>query len=63
MKYSRAKRYVDDADQFIQRIGTESSWSGQAYYVDCDGFDRVTSADWLHGALADLRQIQKRGNS
>ena len=63
MKYRRAKRYVDDAAQFIARIGTESSFSGQAYFVDCAGYDRVTSADWLHAALANLRQIQKRDNS
>ena len=63
IKYSRAKRYVDDASQFIARIGTESSWSGKSYFVDCDGYDRVSSADWLHEVLVNHRLSQDRDNS
>lgn len=54
LKYSRGKRYVDSADQFIDRLASESSWTGKKYTVNCDG--RVSeSGVWLHRALAELR--------
>jgi len=55
LKYNRGKRYVNSADQFIERLATESSWSGDAYTVTCAG-QTETSAEWLHRALADYRQ-------
>jgi len=55
MKYRRARRHVADAEQFIERIASGSSWSGDPYFVDCDGDARVTSADWLHATLTNYR--------
>lgn len=55
LKYDRGKRYVDSAEQFIDRLATESSWSGDPYTVTCSG-KTETSAQWLHRALADYRQ-------
>ena len=55
LKYSRGKRYVNSADQFIDRLATESSWSGDAYTITCAG-QTETSAEWLHRALAGYRQ-------
>jgi hypothetical protein len=55
LKYSRGKRYVGSAEQFIDRLATESSWSGDPYTVICDGKTQ-TSAQWLHLALAEYRQ-------
>jgi hypothetical protein len=56
MKYRRARRYVADAEQFIERIATGSSWSGEPYWVACSGEAQVTSANWLTGALDKRRQ-------
>jgi len=56
LKYSRGKRYVDSAEQFIERLATESSWSGDPYTVTCDGTTQ-TSAQWLHRALVEYRRM------
>jgi hypothetical protein len=55
LKYSRGKRYVDSAEQFIDRLATESSWSGDPYTVTCEGKTQP-SAQWLHRALTQYRQ-------
>jgi hypothetical protein len=55
LKYNRGKRYVDSAEQFIDRLATESSWSGDAYTVTCEGKTQP-SAQWLHRALSQYRQ-------
>jgi hypothetical protein len=55
LKYSRGKRYGGSAEQFIDRLATESSWSGDPYTVTCDGKTQA-SAQWLHLALAEYRQ-------
>jgi len=55
LKYNRGKRYVGSAEQFIDRLATESSWSGDPYTVTCEGKTQ-TSAQWLHRALAEYRQ-------
>ena len=54
LKYSRGKRYVNSAEQFIDRLASESSWSGKKYTVTCDGATEP-SGDWLHRALEQYR--------
>ena len=54
LKYSRGKRHVNSAEQFIDRLATQSSWTGRAYTVTCDGRTRPTG-DWLHHALRAYR--------
>lgn len=54
LKYSRGKRYVNSADQFIDRLASESSWTGKKYTVSCAGQTRE-SGSWLHRALTDYR--------
>lgn len=55
LKYKRGKKYVNNAGQFIDRLASESSWSGKPYTVDCDGKTEPTR-DWLGRALADYRK-------
>jgi hypothetical protein len=55
LKYSRGKRYADTAENFIDRLASESSWSGETYTVTC-GDTTQPSGEWLHRALADYRQ-------
>ncbi len=57
LKYSRGKRYVNSAEQFIDRLATESSWTGKAYTVTCDGHTQPSGA-WLHQALDAYRNGQ-----
>ena len=56
MKYRRARRWVDSADDFIDRIATGSSMSGDPYQVQCPGETRQPSALWLTSALQAHRQ-------
>lgn len=55
LKYDRGGRYVNSAEQFIDRLATQSSWSGKAYTVTCQGKNQP-SGEWLHRALAHYRQ-------
>lgn len=54
LKYSRGKRYVESAEHFIDRLASESSWTGEPYTVICGGVEEPTAA-WLHRALASHR--------
>lgn len=47
---------VDSAEQFIERAGSQSSFSGRAYQVRCPGRPPVTSAAWLRARLAQFRR-------
>ncbi len=54
LKYNRGKKYVGSSEQFIDRLATESSWTGRDYTVTCDGTTRP-SGEWLHEALDAYR--------
>ena len=57
LKYNRGRRYAATAEQFIDRLASQSSWSGKPYNVTC-GATTEPSGEWLHRALADYRQTQ-----
>lgn len=57
MKYRRGRRYADTAEAFIDRLASESSWTGQPYEVVCDGV-AAPSGEWLHRALSDYRAAE-----
>ena len=54
LKYRRGKRYVDTAEHFIDRLATESSWTGKPYTVICDGVAEP-SGEWLYRRLQEHR--------
>jgi hypothetical protein len=54
-KYEQGLRWINSAEQFIDRIASGSSISGRAYHVDCAGREQ-SSADWLTRALAQYRE-------
>ncbi len=54
LKYRRGGKYVNNAEQFIDRLATESSWTKTKYTVTCEG-EVLGSGDWLHQALKDYR--------
>ena len=55
MKYGKARRHIDDADDFIDRLASESSWTGVAYSIDCEGSEKQTSREWLTQQLNTYR--------
>lgn len=54
LKYSRGRKYASTAEQFIDRLASESSWTGKPYMVNCGGRTEPVR-DWLRRALADYR--------
>jgi NAD(P)-dependent dehydrogenase (short-subunit alcohol dehydrogenase family) len=55
LKYRRGKKYVNSAEQYIDRLASKSSWSDEQYTVTCDGHTQTSKA-WLHEALREHRQ-------
>lgn len=55
MKYRRVRRWIDSADEFIDRIASGSSISGSDYLVQCPGIAEQTSRAWLSQALTEYR--------
>ncbi len=58
MKYNKARRYIANADEFITKIASESSWTGQPYTIECPGVESQPSKNWLFARLEEWR----RGN-
>lgn len=54
LKYSKGAKYAGSAEQFIDRLASESSWTGRDYSVTCDGVNEP-SGEWLHRALNEYR--------
>ena len=54
LKYNRGRRYADSAENFIDRLASQSSWSGETYTVTC-GETTEPSGAWLHRALDEHR--------
>ena len=54
LKYSRGKRHVKSAEDFIQRLASQSSWSGKPYRMICEG-ETEPAGDWLSATLKQLR--------
>ncbi|WP_236585267.1 DUF5329 domain-containing protein [Dyella sp. EPa41] len=54
LDYLVQRHKVNSAEEFIERAGTDSSFSGKPYRVNCDGTERL-SADWLREELQRLR--------
>ena len=52
----RERDKVANAEQFIERAGTQSSMSGRAYSVRCPGKPVVNSAAWLRARLLEMRK-------
>ena len=54
LKYRRGKRWVNTAEQFIDRLASSSSLSKKPYTITCAGTE-TTAASWLHAELASYR--------
>ncbi|MBT8079870.1 MAG: DUF5329 domain-containing protein [Gammaproteobacteria bacterium] len=55
MKRRRGKRYYDNADEFIERIASKSSWSGKPYRIRCGDGETVLASEWFSEALSIYR--------
>jgi hypothetical protein len=55
MKYGKTRRYIDNADEFVTKLASESSWTGKPYTLDCPGMETQTTKTWLLEKLAEYR--------
>ncbi len=46
---------LESAEQFIEKVASGSSTTGEPYLVECGTAAAVTSAEWLTGQLKALR--------
>jgi hypothetical protein len=58
LKYRRGKRYASSAEKFIDRLASESSWSGKPYFINCPDSGDHTSKDWLTERLESYRKAR-----
>jgi hypothetical protein len=55
-KFLVARNLVNTTEQFIERVATKSSISGEPYGVRCNGGATVASSQWLRDELARFRK-------
>ncbi|MGA7178492.1 MAG: DUF5329 domain-containing protein [Thiobacillaceae bacterium] len=56
-KWLVARNLINTTEDFIERAATESSFSGLAYKVKCNGGATITSNQWLRTELARFRSF------
>lgn len=55
-KRKRGKRYFSSADEFIEKLASESSMSGKPYLIQCGEEAQQPSGEWFAALLAKYRQ-------
>ena len=55
MKRKRGKRYFDNADEFIDKLASKSSFSGKLYYMQCGEEAERPSGEWFMALLKKFR--------
>ena len=55
LKRKRGKRYFSSAEEFIERLASKSSWSGDAYLIQCGSEPQKSANDWFTALLLKYR--------
>jgi hypothetical protein len=55
MKYRKARGHIDNAEEFINRLASKSSWTGKPYTLDCSGTETQPTKTWLSERLVEYR--------
>ncbi len=55
LKYGKAHKHIDDANEFIDKVASQSSWTGKTYTINCPGAEPQPSRDWLTARLQAYR--------
>jgi len=55
MKRKRGKRYYSTAEEFIEKIASKSSWSGNEYLIQCGDAPQQKAQVWFMSILDRLR--------
>lgn len=56
MKRERGKRYFDNAEEFIEKIASQSSWTGKDYFIQCGDEPTQTANSWFTTLLQKYRE-------
>ena len=56
--YLMTENQIDSTEDFIEKVATESNFSGRPYQVRCNKDHTVTSNQWLRDELAGLRALK-----
>ena len=62
-RYLAARNLINTTEDFIEKVATQSSLTGQPYKVRCRDGATVTSNQWLHAELARFREFNKKPTS
>ena len=54
-KYRYARKKLESAEDFIERVASKSSRSGRPYLVECPGEPQQPTREWLFDRLAEIR--------
>ena len=54
LKYARAGKHIDSADEFITQLASSSSFTGRPYLMSCKGYT-LPAEDWMIDALEQIR--------
>ena len=54
LKYARAGKHVDSAEEFITQLASSSSFTGKPYLMSCGG-GTLPAGDWMVDALEQIR--------
>ena len=55
MKYDKGRKYIGDAEEFIDKIASKSSWTGKPYTIECANGAAEQSRNWLLARLQEHR--------
>ena len=54
LKYARAGKHIDSADEFITQLASSSSFTGKPYLMSCED-DTLPAGEWMIDALEQIR--------
>ena len=54
-KYRYARKKLDSAEDFVERVASQSSRTGRPYLVECRGEPQQRTREWLFARLAEIR--------
>ena len=54
LKYARAGKHIDSADEFITQLASSSSFTGKPYLMSFEG-DTLPAGEWMIDALEQIR--------
>jgi hypothetical protein len=62
-RYLATRGLINSTEEFIEKVATQSSFSGEPYRVRCQDGATVTTNQWLRVELARFRAFNKKPTS